>query len=187
MSFLFPGQSPCGLCEAPIVQRTDAARLEQVGPADAGGLWVLSGRYVHRRCWRDWEHRGEFAAAAETLRRRAADEDGSSLVADVDGAFLYARSDRFSIEDVHVPIVLPISRSEQSTVPAWLLGLFGRPAHAEERLTSGGRGLAATWSGDELTLTLHLRGDPKWRFVLGPARRVAWAPLLSRMDRCTLP
>lgn len=179
MSFFIPEHTTCRICGRAIARRIDAVRLDWVHPDDEPELAQYGRGYVHGDCWRQWEHREAFTAAARALRLRAT-EDRPLFVQD--GVFLYQRGSALSIEDVAPPIEIFISEPEKPLVPAWLIDVITAGPQAEdappEQLVMGNHSLSASWSGDDLEITLAYDGEPTERFTLSAERRVAWLAVL---------
>lgn len=180
MTFFIPERITCRICGRTIARRIDAVQLDWVHPDDMGELAQFGRSFVHHDCWRAWEHRDTFTAAARALRLRAVEEEP---LFEQHGVFLYKRGDGLSIEDVVPPISLPISSTEIPLAPEWLMRVISGGPQGEnepETLVMGNHSLSASWHDDELEITLAYDGEANQRFSLSAERQVAWLAVLQR-------
>lgn len=76
MALVFPGKTKCPLCGLAVGRQHElVATTAFLGPEHP--LWRYSDAAMHRSCFADWEHRGEFVAAFNSVMRAVVAGDGT--------------------------------------------------------------------------------------------------------------
>jgi hypothetical protein len=181
VSFFLPGRTTCAICHRPIEERSHAARLPFVDPADAGELATGSSSYVHRACWEVWPERDRYVDAAASLLARAHDDANPQSPNVEDNDLVWFRvpaAKAFRLQDLERLVTVDIPAARADDVARWLSDAArGAPADA---MTIGDDTWALRPAGNGLELVHTQDGETIEVVEVSRERLGDWADVLTR-------
>ena len=127
MSFFISNKTKCVICNKSIVNYFEASQLPYVEPSIAEALAQYARRFVHQRCWFDWEYADTYSDLAYRLVvTRHPDDSPLRKIFELDklAVFWSEAQHSYRLEDFSSLVFVDISQGNQLSLLNFLISAF---------------------------------------------------------------
>jgi hypothetical protein len=184
MPFFIPGRTKCAICNQVIDKRFDAAQLPYIHPTVSSSLSQLSRRFVHRSCWREWEHAKLFSTAAFNLVKEGASQNSALKIefeCDELIVFWVAATNSYRLQDFKLLVTLDLPLPEAFRMGNHFVSALSQKDFSSLFLIGSYIWKARLLDSDKVEFTVSEEGQIVDRFVVPPNRHSCWVEALKEI------